>query len=1294
MATLILSAVGASLGGALGVGFLGVAGAAVGQATGAAIGRAVDQTLLGVGSEPVEVGRIDRFRLMGASEGAAVPRVWGRYRVGGQVIWASRFHEDSRRKSSGKGGGRKATVTEYSYSVSLAIALCEGSIRSIGRVWADGNEIAARSLTMRVYDGSEDQLPDPLVEAIEGAGMACAYRGTAYVVIEELDLGRFGNRVPQFSFEVIRSAAAEPRAPTLADMVRAVALIPGTGEYALATTSVRLDGAPGNKRTANVHTAEGTADLSVSLDQLRRELPQVGAVSLVVSWFGNDLRCGQCSVRPKVEHLTPDGRNMPWRSGGIDRHDAEVLSQLAGSSVFGGTPCDQSVVEAIQAIRAGGQDVMFYPFVLMEILSGNGKPYPWSPAEEQPQIPWRGRITLDIAPGLDGTADRSEAAAAQVAAFFGAATPSDFQIVGDRILYSGTPEWSYRRFILHYAHVCALAGGVDAFCIGSELRGLTRIRGALDSFPAVTELIRLADDVRAILGTATKIGYAADWSEYSNYQADGNVYFNLDPLWAHSNIDFVGIDNYFPLSDWRDQDLHLDASWGSCTNPDYLYQNVAGGEWYDWYYDSQEGATNQRRLPITDGADDAPWVFRSKDIRGWWQNAHADRIGADRRPTAWIPRQKPIWFTEYGCPAVDNGTNQPNAFVDQRSAESSLPRGSNGMRDDFIQIQYFRALAEFWGQEENNPVSESYGGAMVDMAHAFAWAWDARPFPAFPTQADVWADGPNYETGHWLNGRSASECASNVVRELACDVLQHLGTVDLPGVVRGYGLDRLSSARAGIQPLSLAQGVDAVERNGMIDFVRRTASGGLTVNDGMQVVEDDLEGYVEKAMSGSDRDVRTMVVGYIRDQGSFETATMQSLQAPVQSGGTTQTEVPLVLTTQEARALVERWHAEASLARESMKLALPMSFAVVGPGHILRIDDKAFRVDRVERSGFLLVDAVRTDRSAYAPVPSPSETSPSRVEDEAAQAEAVFLDLPLLRGDEVPHAPHVAVAATPWPGPVAVWDALGDDGFDLNTLVAAPAIIGVTQNALASAQIGLPDRGEPLRVAFGLGDLSSADWEAVLAGANLAAIGGGASGHWEVFQFAEAVMVGADEFELSLRLRGQFGTDCEIPEIWPAGSLVILLDGALRQIELPPNQRGLVRTYRVGVAALGYADSEAETRVESFAGIGLRPYPVAHLNITPDPSGGMAVSWIRRTRLDGDSWDGIEVPLGEDSEWYLVRVYAGDTMLREALVSQPAWTYAADHLDADRPSGPLSVLVAQGSNRFGPGPFRSVAVPG
>src|SRR5690606_25582396 len=150
--------------------------------------------------------------------------------------------------------------------------------------------------------------------------------GIAYVVIEDLDLTAFGNRVPQFSFEVVRAARTAPGAePPLHEAVRAVAMIPGTGEYALATTPVHMNHGSGRNVSANVHTAFGRTDFAASLEHLVTELPNCGSVSLVVSWFGDDLRCGSCKLRPKVEQKLLDGVGMPWRAGGIGRAEAEAV---------------------------------------------------------------------------------------------------------------------------------------------------------------------------------------------------------------------------------------------------------------------------------------------------------------------------------------------------------------------------------------------------------------------------------------------------------------------------------------------------------------------------------------------------------------------------------------------------------------------------------------------------------------------------------------------------------------------------------------------------------------------------------------------------------------------------------------------------------------------------------------------------------------------------------------------------------------------------------------------------------
>lgn len=1299
MATILLSAAGAAVGAGFGGAILGLSGAVIGRAIGATIGRVIDQRLLGSGSHAVETGRIDRFRLTGASEGSAVGLLWGRMRVSGQIIWATRFREQSRTSGGGKGAPTKPKVTEFSYTVSLAVALCEGQITRVGRIWADGVEIAPEEVTMRTYTGAPDQLPDPKIEAVEGVGSVPAYRGTAYVVFEDLDIGRFGNRVPQFSFEVMRPAQGPgiDGVTNLRDGVRGIALIPGTGEYALATTPVHYNFGPGRNVSANVNAPAGGTDFSVSLRALREELPACGSVSLVVAWFADDLRCGQCSVRPKVEDNAQDGVGMAWRAGGIVRQNATEVARLEGRPIYGGTPADGAVLEAIAALRAGGQEVMFCPFLLMDQLAGNELPDPWTATIGQPALPWRGRITLSVAPGRAGSPDGSALAETEVSAFFGTAAPEHFSVTGGVISYTGPDGWGYRRMILHYAHLCALAGGVDAFLLGSELRGLTQIRGAGGTFPAVAALKQLALDVRAILGASVKISYGADWSEYNAYQdGSGDLLYPLDALWADANIDFVGVDNYLPLSDWRSGDEHADAEWGSVYDLEYLKANIAGGEYFDWYYANPAHREAQIRTPISDGAHDEPWVWRLKDFRSWWSNQHCERIGGVRQalPTAWVPGSKPIRFTEFGCAAINVGANEPNRFLDPRSSESAVPFGSDGRRDDLMQMQALRAVIEYWADPANNPMSEAFAGRMIDMDHAHVWAWDARPFPHFPGNTELWSDGANYARGHWLNGRATAEPLAGVVAEICARAgLADIDVTRLHGAVRGYAVAETGTGRAALQPLVLGYGFDAAEREGRLVFRMRDGRVAAHAAPEDVAVSEDADGWIETTRAAEAEIAGRVRLNFVEAEGDYEARTVEAIFPDEKSQGVTQSELNLALTRAEAQRMVERWLAEARISRDGVRLSLPPSRGELGAGDVIEIGDRKYRLDRVIRGEVLHLEGPRVESATYVPSDEVEEQPALRPFTPAVPVHALFLDLPLLTGGEVPHAPHLAVTAEPWPGGVAVYASDSDDGYRLDRLLSERSIMGVTLTPMARAKGGVWDLGPPLKVRMTGGTLGSAGVQQVMNGANLMAIGDGSAANWELFQFAEATLVAPDTYDLAMRLRGQAGSETSMPDLWPAGSQVVLIDTSLRQIGLLPDARDLARFYRIGPASRPLDDPSYLLRVEAFSGIGLRPFAPAHLR-TKRQGGDLSVSWVRRTRIGGDSWSGIDVPLGESQEAYLLRVVQGTTILREVTTSTQNWTYLQGQQASDGVTLPFEIRVAQLSDVFGPGAFSRIMING
>jgi hypothetical protein len=425
--------------------------------------------------------------------------------------------------------------------------------------------------------------------------------------------------------------------------VNGVNLLPATGEFTYATTA-REGQRVTEPAMAGINTyfgggppGDAKTDYSYSIDQLQAAFPACQTVAIVCAWFGSAAdgttasaeTAGLVRIYPSTTYIGGSFQKWNGASWSSENWQCSSLTQASTASLipisssgtiftYGGTPSDQSIVECIQDLKARGLRTVLYPFILMDA----------------PGKPWRGRITF--------SPDVSSAATSAVNAFLGSATTSQFtrDAVNNTVSYSGpATDWTYRRMILHYANLCVLAGGVDLFLLGSELRGLESIRGpswtpagttdgsglAIWDYPFVAGLIQLSDDVRSIFDGAglTKdtvnfhnlISYSADWSDWMGYQhtasnpANAGQWPHLDQLWSHNNIDLVCFDNYMPLSDWTTGSGGLDVlNWESAApagawpppasqmsdlgltdaptiySKAYLKANIEGGEKFNWYY--------------------------------------------------------------------------------------------------------------------------------------------------------------------------------------------------------------------------------------------------------------------------------------------------------------------------------------------------------------------------------------------------------------------------------------------------------------------------------------------------------------------------------------------------------------------------------------------------------------------------------------------------------------------------------------------------------------------------------------
>lgn len=707
---------------------------------------------------------INNLHINANTNGKAIALIFGKARLAGYIIWATPIEEVAVNTTDVRyfrnSGDVKAIHhnTNYLYYANFAMALCEGVVSDIQRIWVNGIEADLSEYTYRFYNGTEEQMPDPLIEKSMGNGRTPAHRGIAYIVFEKFPLADFGGRIPGLSFELIRKPNIQ-ETYSFENKIKSMVMIPGSGEFVYDTICqdkvvyAYPDNVELYRDPINYHNKQKIADSIYSLNALQEACPSLEWVAPVVTWFCDSTDAGEANIFPAVEYNDLSSKTTEeWHVASFTRENARIIStNELGAPNYGGTVNDESLVRYLQEIKKRGLKTMLYPMIFLDI----------------PGKPWRGHIT-SIPEGVRRFFNHDE---------------------------------GYKNFILHYVHLSC--GLVDAFIIGSEMKGLTKVMESDNRFPAVEELVDLARKVKEILGPNVAVSYAADWSEY--HHTDGG-FFHMDQLWACEAIDFIGIDAYFPLTDSTSSDISYED----------IKKGWQSGEGYDYYIDH---ATGERHVLGPE------WAW--KNIEYWWKNHHTNANGIR---TSWIPRSKKIWFTEFGFPSIDKASNQPNVFFDPNSIDGGVPNYSTGEVDFAIQKKSIKATLDFWKDSEF-------------LERMFLWTWDARPYPAWP-HANVWADGYMWLRGHWVNGKLGVSNLASILLELCArgGIKQDKINVDtIDEAISGLVLTKQSSIWDIISILRLGYFFDVrSDYLGKVDFVKRGSYKAININAGDLVNKNSL----------------------------------------------------------------------------------------------------------------------------------------------------------------------------------------------------------------------------------------------------------------------------------------------------------------------------------------------------------------------------------------------------------------------------------------------------------------------
>jgi hypothetical protein len=301
------------------------------------------------------------------------------------------------------------------------------------------------------------------------------------------------------------------------------------------------------------------------------------------------------------------------------------------------------------------------------------------------------------------------------------------------------------------------------------------------------------------------------------------------------------------------------------------------------------------------------------------------------------------------------------------------------------------------------------------------------------------------------------------------------------------------------------------------------------------------------------------------------------------------------------------------------------------------------------------------------------------------------MDLPMISGGVAEDQFRIAVWTTPWKTET-LYVSPEDTGFDLRASIGLPAVVGELLEPLGSGFPGRLNRADTIDIRLSDGELESISMLQFLNGANAAAIRS-ANGAWELVQFRTAEETAPFVWRLGSLLRGQLGTEDAMAAGAAIGAPFVLLDEAVKPAGLLSSEIGLSLNWRVGPSGEDFSGEAFGAYVETGGLRALTPLSPVHLKAVRKSNGDVGISWIRRSRVDADSWLASEIPLGEETEAYRVDIATSNgALVRSLTAPSSSLVYTAASLTEDFPAPPdsIHITVRQISAAVGPGTPASI----
>jgi len=534
------------------------------------------------------------------------------------------------------------------------------------------------------------------------------------------------------------------------------------------------------------------------------------------------------------------------------------------------------------------------------------------------------------------------------------------------------------------------------------------------------------------------------------------------------------------------------------------------------------------------------------------------------------------------------------------------------------------------------------------------------------------------------------------VADVLGDLCQRMGVpyfmdVSVNMEIQGYIVTKQMPARAAMESLMQAYLIDAYEADGRVVFVARGGPVRATYTT------DDLDAHTY----GSDpTDVlsiqrtneselpRKINVQYVDPDREYEQSLQYASRLAGRAVSETTLEWAIAMNANDAAQIAEKLLASAWVGREQVgPFRLPYTEINLRPTDVIEITDEGvtnrIRINKInyQSSGIVECTGVIECEGQYASdaVGIHGVFAGSNPPSVVGAVTGHWLDINLLADTHDPDGVYV-VAGSDELFFGAMFQTSMDDGatwIDTQWIDDEPTM-GEATTVLAAHSADTVDRANTLRVTLlkTTDTLSSIGLSTALSRTTNAAILGD-----ELIIFETATLVSPGVYDLTGLHRGLRGTDTAAAHAI-GDRFVLLNDSAVYRVQIPDSRLSSAIKYRF--VPYDEEPSSISPLDVTYHGYAYWPYAVAHLAAVDAGGGDYDVSWVRRTRLDGEWRDNVDVPLSEVAESYRVEVWNGLTKVHSANTSNQYATVPA--------VAGNTIVVRQFSDRVGYGYSRSITL--